>query len=638
MKTFRLKLMMFLCLFCTISVVSAKNLYLSSTGDDSNDGLTESTSVKTLGKIHELISAKDIVHISGIIDISKEKMGAEKEEGTNINQKGDGNLGGFYFKAGNWHLVKMIGKDPEKDGFTGNAISRIFRIDGGTHEFENLLFKNGADVVNDGGNGIWLRGSVATFINCRFEGNKATMNEEDPTAYVKTNGNGGAVTIANGTTNFVNCYFLDNANVRGAALYILGGTVNISGCVFENHNMSAVAGAIGGVIYTSATNLDPIVTIDRCVFNNNKVYKDGGAIAMSNRNDGKSFRTLMTIKNSSFVKNEAYNNGGALFFDNSRAGTNDTIIIANTSFLGNTSDKFGGAIYLGRAQSKSVFSMSNSSLICNSTRGNGGFGAGLTIYETNTSNMLKRIYNCIFDKNNSISQGIDSDLRLRTEPQENAEGEKELIIKNSYVSICLDGNGITGSFFTNENYPGNNINYSSIDQNGENMTNVYNNASGIDDDPAYLLTIPVYAIPLKDDAPARTFGDAEYLSAFGILESDQFGKDRVVEGNACVAGATEATLDEIENDEFSDYPIIVIDDPSGINDAIMNNSENTILLINDVISIAGVTENVTMLLYNISGSIVKSGLNELSLANLPKGIYIVKASIGNKTITGKVIK
>ncbi|MDR0413481.1 MAG: hypothetical protein LBH61_06765 [Dysgonamonadaceae bacterium] len=639
MNVFLLRLSLFICLCCTVSsVYAAKDLYLSATGDDSNNGLTPETAVKTLGKIHTLIGVGDIIHVKGMIDISQEVKGGANEEGTNLYQPGGLHYGGFFFKAGLWHNSKMIGTDPETDGFDAKGESRIFRIDGGTHSFENLLFTGGADVVDDGGSGLWMRSSTCTFTNCRFVGNRPVPDELDPTRFVNTNGQGGAAMITNATTTFRNCYFAENANTRGGALFIIGGTVNLEGCIFENHDLSTIAGSEGGAIYTWTIN-NPILNIDRCVFRNNTASSNGGAIDMNNRTNRENNFTVMKIVNSAFFKNEAFNNGGAFYYNNTRTGTADTILIANTSFFGNTAERSGGAIFLGATQPNSLFSLVNSSLISNYTRGNGGFGAGMAL-NGNTADMLKRIYNAIFDKNQSISQGIYSDLRFFAEPTQNDKGEKEVFITHTFIGTALDGNGVTGSFLTADAYPGNNINYSPALLQGETLVCDYVNAAGIDDDPEFYLMqedFDVFAIPLKEDAPARLFGDAACLTQFDILKTDQLGKARVISGNACVAGATEVTIEETEAVAFDTYPLI--DLPNGIKEVAFSRPENEFIVANEVVSLKNTAlKNTELILYSITGNTVKTGKGTLSIAGLPKGVYIVKAFAGGKNPVQKISK
>ena len=639
MKTLVQKFWAIICFTCVVFTANAaKHIYLSATGNDENNGLTAETAVKTLGKVHEIIGVGDIIHVSGIIDISKEAKSADGVVGGNVQQSGGLHNGGFYFKAGTWHNSKMIGEDPTQDGFTGAYDGRIFRIDGGTHTFENLLFTQGSDVVNDGGSGLWMRGSTNTFINCRFIGNRPNYDPDDFSKFINTNSEGGAVKISNGTTSFENCYFAENANTRGAALFIIGGTVNISGCVFEDHDLSTIGGS-EGIIYTWTVN-NPIITIDRCIFQNNTVLADGGAISMSNRTDRTENKTVMKILNSAFVKNAA-NRGGAFYYNNTKVGTVDTILIANSSFMGNIANSYGGCMFLGATQPNSEFTMANTSLISNYTNGNGGHGPGMNIYPSNTGNMTKRIYNSIFDSNYSVTQAIHSDLIVGLESGTTI-ADKGLSISNTFISVCLSGNGVTGNYISAENFPGNNINYTETKKIGEGesayLVSEYNNASGIDDDPGYYLSqseFPVYAIPLKDAAPARTFGNAACLTQFGIAATDQLGKARTIEGNACVVGATEATIAEIENEVFEDYPFWVA--PSGIKEIAVNQPASVFDIQDGIVSLRDVP-NAEIVLHHLTGAKVKSGINQLSISDLQRGIYIVGAKVNGKLLVQKILK
>jgi hypothetical protein len=643
MRTVLLKAIVFFFCFCCAgaSVFAAKDLYLSATGNDANDGLTNATAVKTLGRIHALIGVGDIIHISGIIDISQEVKGGANEVGTNLYQPGGEHWGGFFFTAGVWHNSKMIGTNPDTDGFDAKSGSRIFRIDGGTHSFENLSFTGGADIVNDGGSGLWLRSSTCTFTNCTFTNNAPLPDAADPTKFVNTNGRGGAFHITNASTVFYNCYFAENANTMGGALFIMGGTVSAIGCVFEYHDLSLIGNSDGGAIYMW-NNGNPIVNIDRCIFQNNAVARDGGAIAMKNLTERENFKTVLNITNSAFVRNESFGTGGAFYLNNTRLGTNDSITIANTTFFGNVAEREGGALYLGNAQPNSLFTMVNTSVIANYTRGNGGFGAGLTVNGTNDSKMLKRIYNSIFDKNSSVSQGIYSDLLYRlpegaSAPGTNSDGEKELIIANTYISTTLSGNGVTANWLTNENYPGNDINYTSVTHPGDDWIVDYVNASGIDDDPEYYLQqsdFPVYAIPLQDDAPARTFGNAEYLTTFGIAATDQLGKERVVEGSACAVGASEATQAEIEDGTFEDYPYY----PTGIVRFRPTQPGNAFAVSGDIVSLIQQRPDAALTLYGLTGSLLRRGNGQLSIAGLPGGVYIVRAQVAGQQWVQKIVK
>ena len=64
---------------CLLSVQSlmAKDIYLSVSGADTNNGLSESRAVATLTKALSLIEEGDNIRVSGIIDVSKDVSGKE---------------------------------------------------------------------------------------------------------------------------------------------------------------------------------------------------------------------------------------------------------------------------------------------------------------------------------------------------------------------------------------------------------------------------------------------------------------------------------------------------------------------------------------------------------------------------------
>ena len=51
---------------------SAKDLYVSAQGDDSNDGLTSATAKKTLTALDAIIEKNDVVYVSGILNLDNE--------------------------------------------------------------------------------------------------------------------------------------------------------------------------------------------------------------------------------------------------------------------------------------------------------------------------------------------------------------------------------------------------------------------------------------------------------------------------------------------------------------------------------------------------------------------------------------
>lgn len=73
MKNELLRNLLITTLFCSSgSFLSATDLYLSSTGNDANDGLSAETPVKTLSRVFTIAESGDEIHVLDFIDISAE--------------------------------------------------------------------------------------------------------------------------------------------------------------------------------------------------------------------------------------------------------------------------------------------------------------------------------------------------------------------------------------------------------------------------------------------------------------------------------------------------------------------------------------------------------------------------------------
>lgn len=628
MRNLTIRMMITACLFCCAFAVNAKDVYVSATGDDSKDGLSATTAKKSLSGIDAILEAGDVINISGTIDINAEPDAVYRVEGR-VSLETNGEKAGFYFKAGGkWKDIKFVGKDNATDGFTGSDKTRLFFIDGGIHEFENLFFKKGRLLVTDGGNALWTRNATLTFTNCIFEDNTSARNDSDPTKVKGNNGRGGVMRIMGNDISFNDCHFSGNENQYGGALYVEGGIVNISGCTFEDHDISTIAGSSGAVIYTWAGTRNIDLNIDNTLFKGSKAAGEGGAIAMKNLTD-KNFYTKVNISNTAFIGNVGQR-GGALFLSNNRAGTTDEVVIKNTTFFGNHASVDGGTICLWHAQPGSSFTMTNCTMAGNSTDGNAGHGAGLVVMDNETNpavNMLKRFYNCIFDSNYSYSGGENfSDVWFRAVPGQDRLGNEEVEMKNCYIAW--------GKNVDNATYPSNEINYCLSEQEEEQAPVLtYVNAAGlVDKSDIYYYGANYYAIPLLDDAPARLFGDAAYLTQFGIESGDQFGKIRTISGGKSVTGAVEVTVDEFDGGHYDVFPPIATSVESSEADAL-----DYVVIQNNTISLSSDRE-AAFIVYNLSGSAIKAGVSGMNIADLPSGVYIVKVKSDMEEFTQKIVK
>lgn len=440
----------------------AKDIYVSATGDDNNDGLSAATPVKTLTRVNDFIEMEDVIHISGLLDMRNEVpadfdpskgLGAGelaaaggrwvshdngKKIGFNICGR-DGNL---------WQGLTFIGEDPENDGFNGNDEVGFFIIRGqnrGGTKFINLSFQNG--VANPDGGTIYAKDeAVLTFDNCVFRNchpDWANFTLDGNAYKAKGNDNrGGAIRIeANTVATITDCLFENNINCYGGGIMITGTTRSKDG--FDNHtggvniyntrflNNSAygcvdgdennyVDGTNGGAICVWSLNQSAYVNIDHCLFDGNKTFNNGGAIYLFD-NVAYGHYQDVTISNCAFYNNYS-ERGGALEIKNNGGmpepkgyTKNIRCKILNTTMAYNTAKNDGGAILLwGGCTGDSSYpqdelTMVNCTIYGNQTMGNAGHGAGYKEMKDdnygNTDLVNRNFYNCIFENNIAPSAG-----------------------------------------------------------------------------------------------------------------------------------------------------------------------------------------------------------------------------------------
>jgi hypothetical protein len=599
------------------------------------------------------------------------------------------------------HPSGVMGKKYLKpvDGFDAKGLSRVFAIDGGTHDFVNLLFTGGSDVCDDGGNAMWIRGTNTKFKNCLFTKNYGPTVEvtvEGRTFYAlatggtaptgkKTNGCGGALALLTGYHVFEDCVFDDNMNRQGAALWVSGGGLTIKNSIFVNNGDSACYHMTttpapsrdnhGGAIQLQNNHGDTLrVVIESSLFYSNTAYGQGGAIRQApNANkttqeaEGKNPFIDMTIRDCIFSGNYA-NEAGALMVHNESLKTKNTVRVFNSQFFDNKSNTDAGAIKLWSAQPGDEYTMVNSSVIYNITNGNGGHGAGLLIATNAThkrANRTKQFYNNIFDGNKALNLGdnphdeLGYDFHFRegneTTPEPFVAGEMDM----DGNLIGRVGSSLPGSTtMTTETWPAPAINEFPTEMSNDPL--LYINYSGYNVGPAYdpnytpnvddtwAAFYPdwFYVVPLKDNAYARTFGKAEYLTVYGI-EKDVLGFDRVVADGQCTAGAVEAKGSDLFNTDGSGldfttwaWPLStltpdLVDDGSGISTI---QSLKTMLVVRGGALELTNGSNATIEVIGLSGATVKSGAGSVSLENLPKGVYVAKAQVGGNVYIRKFIK
>lgn len=365
-------------------MVNGKNVYLASTGNDSNSGENGSP-VATLAKAMELVVSGDSILVEDMITLATRfEFSGATYGGKNVGFRGI-NPGSGFSGGGASALLKF-----------GSQINV-------NYVFKDLTFQNGYSTESgQGGPSIMIASSCPEFINCQFINNKATNDGAQ----------GGTIMILNydrtdKPVKFEQCVFSGNDARKGNVIYIHSGGLNISDCQFsQNVYSGANTSTEAGAIYVDQG--DKIVlNIYNSEFSENSTKDRGAAIAIRNSlGSGVVLerRTLdVEINHCSFNQNVLTKNsgfGGAIWIndESSNAYTGANLSITNSSFVGNSIVDGGSAQGAAIAINKWNTPFANTQLTvsgCTFTGNNCKYGAAFSIIEYGKA----RIENCLFSQN-----------------------------------------------------------------------------------------------------------------------------------------------------------------------------------------------------------------------------------------------
>jgi len=165
-------------------------------------------------------------------------------------------------------------------------------------------------------------------------------------------GSGGAVLVASGASLTVRDSRFEGGYARseGAGIHVsAGGSATVSGSTFARNQVDRFAGA--------GISNDGTVDVEACMFLENTSGVYGGAFL--------SWSGTSTIRDSLFARNRASSLGGAL----SQGGAGGTVILSNSTFVANVSDRSGGALYKDNSGSMAI---DHCTFVDNEARENGG--------------------------------------------------------------------------------------------------------------------------------------------------------------------------------------------------------------------------------------------------------------------------
>ncbi|MDX9748530.1 MAG: T9SS type A sorting domain-containing protein [Paludibacter sp.] len=629
---------------------SAADIYLASSGADTNDGMSPGTPVKTLSKALTICLAGDVINVMDMINIKDEPKtsGARGDvdvAGTNtakvIQQNGVtystwNTVNGTMGIIPHSRSITIQGADKSSCGFDGNDVSCIIRHDHGTTgtaaiTYKNLTFRNGKTKDNSGGGAVYVRlsnitetGQAAIFENCDFIANKA--NNDKP---------GGAVCVIQipSLVHFTNCRFAENVASKGAALYFERGNVTIDHCIFENHDLSvenlphltsaAAALSVGAAIHTNIAavpNMEANLTVRNTVFRNNKAGRDGGAFSTSETNAVQTGATNAKFYNCAFIDNTAVlGTGGAVYMNTIMTGATQDVMFVNSTFKGNHSGAaFGGAIATNNMFTGSKLGLINCTVSGNTVAGtNGAAGAGIYFMKTSVAG-IRSIKNCIVENNTAVDANMASAADyadLGMENVVNAETQEtspsyvagtSLIVEKSLIGTC------TNADFTTQ-FPNNKTNYV-FELNGS-IKNSYKAKLGeFDEEDNYF--------PLLAGSEAIGYGDVTFLTSLTpSITTDQIGRIRPAANISAGAYefATVSGLNTVLNEKFS----------------VIRNANNQ-LVVELLSGNSGIVKVMNMMGQVVANQVINSAVTTIQQP-VASGVYVVVLSIDGQVGTRKVM-
>ena len=255
----------------TLAAADGDTIYVSSSGDDSNDGLTWATAKKTIK------NATNTVNTGGTVIIAD----------------------GTYSGTGNSNIAiskSMTIKGSSQSGtiLNGLSSSRIFTVNSGCNvAVRDLTITNG---LGDFGGGI-LNSGYLTVVNCKFTncvtsyaylgGGSAICSGDDSTLNVQgsvftnndalSSSTGGGTIYTNGTTSVENCDFRDNSAYAGAVVFSYAGNIDMNGCRFVSNTAKNGGGVL--TLYGASN----VVNVHNSAFINNKATTVSSTKNIDNR-------------------------------------------------------------------------------------------------------------------------------------------------------------------------------------------------------------------------------------------------------------------------------------------------------------------------------------------------------------------
>ena len=391
-------------------------IYLSSSGSDSNDGTTPSTSVATVNKAIELASSNKIVYVMDTITISS-SVSAPTNRTTFARYSSNTSNVMFVLSGDNTTIENFI-----IDGANVTTSARAVSISStGTITINNceILNNTAGGIIADGCNGLKLNinsslfnensalvGGAICMNNTSGFSAELILNDVDFTNNSATGSytyadtfklsgklSGGGAIFSSESLDITNCDFVGNsAKGNGGAIYSNGATYfNLTTDGTETHYYNENFGQNnGGFLYLRNCPNGIDINLNNVKISQNVISSSssgsGSAIAIIN-----SINFNFAITKSEISKNfsDTTNSCGAIYIFWSKGGE---LVIKDSELTENTAERGGAICFWGNSN---IVNISNCKFLNNES----DVGGAILVFNGKNENSKINLLNCEFRSN-----------------------------------------------------------------------------------------------------------------------------------------------------------------------------------------------------------------------------------------------
>ena len=603
------KIVLLVCVLSVSGLLNAANWFVKGDGNANTTGGTSWATAVTLSKALTSAAVGDVIYMAA---------GTYTQTAYVSINKAYTVVGGFTGTETESSIsISMSNPTINVTKLTQAASStfRIMTINSGTDTGTATLQGVDFDGLNNNQNGQAIECSSSSTLNliiknCTFKNFAATATNV-----------AGAININNITANATiqDCWFenITSGNNGGAISTNTktGNTISITGCTFKTTTApSSVTNYNGGAIYANGSSTNAYtLNIDNCTFNGTKAGV-GGAIYSA------AYITL-NITNSTFQNCQTANtvagsgHGGAIIF------STPVVNITNCKFDGCT-DNGRGLIYWNAASTKSVI---KKSIFTNNTSGGTTQNSGAVFGVQNASSFVT-IDSCYAYNNTSSAHASSGSASVLY----SAAGKSNITIKNSaFVGNVGKSNVTRAVVYATGQTTADTISFTN--------TIVSNNSNVLSATTDTLRDISNFSTLYGKVSYNNIIANGEYRYSGNNLSSPIYFKNsKYIDLLTASDMSTLTTPTAIADIVAAAGALMVKYNPSaGINTVSLNQN---VFYSGDYLRFGSSVENVNI--YNLVGERVKS-LNtalDISLSDIPKGIYIVNYHKGGQSLSYKFIR